>query len=168
MRMCCGCNKRFDRRSLIRLQVSLETQALIPVDKKQTGRSAWVCCSFDCIHKIQSNPKRLQRSLRKQPRVDAFLDLFQGWMRVRVLKMIHTLHCDGVISIVTPKTTSPYCINLNQIPSDLSKVIFLDMMGFKQIPKDKTHALEIQEHHLRQRTILSIDVLKKLKLDSFR
>ena len=165
MRMCCGCNQRFEQRRLIRLQVSSETQALIPVDKKQAGRSAWVCCNSVCIHKIQMHPKKLQRSLRKQPRMDTFLADFYRWMCARVRHMLSTMHGDGAISLVTPSSDNSTCIDLYKIPPELSNYIRLNTIDLNHIQNDKTHALLIHKHHLRQSTILCIDVLVELKLD---
>jgi len=168
MRMCCGCNQRFNQRRLIRLQLSSNTQALIPVDKKQTGRSAWVCCDIDCIRKIHSHPKKLQRSLRKQPRMGTFLDTLYFWMQKRTHQMINTIQFDGAISFNTKRLTQTKFNEVYVIPYEILKQITPKTIDCDFISSNETSALLIHEHHLRQSTIRYIDVLINLKLDSFR
>lgn len=170
MRMCCGCNQRFDQRRLIRLQVSPETQALIPVETKLTGRSAWVCYNFTCIKKIHAHPKRLQRSLRTQPKMDNFSATLYSWLLVKVRGLITIISRDGAICLSNeqhPIATSSYS-NVYTLPSELSKHIRLQTIDFGHTPVNETTPLQMYEHHLRQSTILCLDVLINLKLDSFR
>lgn len=170
MRMCCGCNQRFDQRRLIRLQVSPETQALIPVDKKIAGRSAWVCFNITCINKIHAHPKKLQRSLRTQPRVDEFAATFYSWLLIKVKNLLRVINRDGALSTskdAHPVTTSKYN-ELYTLPSELSKHIRFHTIDFDHTSINETTTLQMYEHHLRESTILCVDVLIKLKLDSFR
>ena len=168
MRMCCGCNQRFDQRRLIRLQVSPETQALIPVDKRQVGRSAWVCCNIVCIRKVQTHPKKLQRSLRTRPRMDSFLTVLYSWMHNRVQQMLNRLQRDGAISFKTERLSDSTFSDVYLTPSELSNHIRLNAIDSDHTPRNETFPLQIHKHHLRQSTIRYIDVLIKLKLDSFR
>ena len=170
MRMCCGCNQRFDQRRLIRLQVSPETQALIPVDKKQAGRSAWVCYDITCINKIHAHPKRLQRSLRKQPKVDEFKATFYSWLAIKVKNLVSIINRDGALSVSKSShpISKPKYNDLYTLPSELQQHIRPYTIDLGHTPINATTTLQLHKHHLRESTILCIGILIKLKLDSFR
>ena len=169
MRMCCGCNQRFEQRQLIRLQVSPTTQALIPVKKKIAGRSAWVCVDFTCMNKITRHPKRLQRSLRTQPKMDAFLDTVHSWLHTNAQSMLSSIVRDGALFFSTRPLNLTFSYgDSHTLPSEVLEYIRQSTIEINQTPNNESHTLQMYEHHLLQRTILCIDVLIKLKLDSFR
>jgi hypothetical protein len=167
MRMCCGCNNRFEQHRLIRLQTSPETQALIPVVKKQMGRSAWVCCDVECIRKIRKSPKRLQRSLRIQPRMDNFIETLYDWMRTRLRHQLHTMHRDGAVTLSTRNNDIHRALhNTSYIfPTELNMELRLDFWSDSSLATDND-CIHLYKHHLLRSTIGYTVVLMALKLDS--
>ena len=105
MRMCCGCNQRFEQRLLIRLQISNETQVVVPVEHKRKGRSAWVCCNIDCIRNIQKHPKKLYRSLRVRLQENDLTTVVETWLSTRLQKQFRQMYIDGVIIASTSQNT---------------------------------------------------------------
>ena len=85
-----------------------------------------------------------------------------------IQQMLIIIQRDGAISLFTPPSSNSIYSDLYKIPSEITKDIRLTTIGFDHIPNDDTHVLQIHKHYLRQSTILCIDVLTKLKLDSFR
>ena len=166
MRMCCGCNKRFKQHRLIRLQTSPKTQALTPVKRKESGRSAWVCCNAACIRKISQHPKRLYRSLRMHPNVQTLPTTIYAWILNTVRIQLQQMYTDGVITLSTPHTSRLESSNRYIFPHDLYRAIRLETLGldFKLVSNEQR--LVIRTHHLLPSAIHYTDVLMELKLDS--
>ena len=166
MRMCCGCNKRFKQHKLIRLQISSKTQALTPVVRKESGRSAWVCCNAVCIRKISQHPKRLYRSLRTHPNVNNLITTLYAWILNKVQLQFQQMYIDGVVTVTIPHTSRLESSNHYIFPSDLYRAIRLDTLGLDFNLVSNEQRLLIRTHHLLPSTIHYTDVLMELKLDS--
>ena len=166
MRMCCGCNKRFKQHKLIRLQVSSTTQVLTPVVRKESGRSAWVCCNAACIRKIAQHPKRLYRSLRTHPNVDSLITTMHTWILNKVRIQVQQMSTDGVVTVATVHPSRLESGNRYILPSDLYRAIRLDTLSLDFNPVSNEQRLLIRTHHLLPSTIHYTDVLMELKLDS--
>ena len=166
MRMCCGCNQRFEQRFLIRLQISNETQAVVPVEQKRTGRSAWVCCNISCIRKIQKHPKKLYRSLRIRHKADDFTTVVGTWLFTRLKKQFRQMYTDGVVIVSTynnAKFTSeaPYIF-----PTELYNMLHVECADVYTERLTDEECIQIHRHHLLQSTIRYATLLVELKLDS--
>ena len=96
MRTCCGCGKRFNQRSLIRLQVDHQTQCVLPVWTKKSGRSSWVCIDSTCIQNLIRSPKRFYRSLRLNPSIQGLENAIMSWLYGQISKNRLRLKNDGV------------------------------------------------------------------------
>ena len=166
MRMCCGCNKRFEQHRLIRLQTSSETQALIPVVRKETGRSAWVCCSIECIRTIRKHPKRLYRSLRTIPRVDLFTMTLYSWILARAQRQFQQMHREGAITVAQDPTTRIEADTPYIFPTGLYNELYLDCLNLNHVQLTDDDCIQIRKHHLLQSTIHYTALLMELKLDS--
>lgn len=166
MRMCCGCNKRFEQHRLIRLQVSPETQAVVPVERKVTGRSAWVCFHIECIRKICKHPKRLSRSLRARPRVDLLTETLYDWVLEKLRKQIEQMHKDGVVAVSTYCTHKPIPHEPYIFPVELYSALHLDCLNLNSEQVMNDEYIQIHKHHLLQSTIRYADLWVGLKLDS--
>lgn len=166
MRMCCGCNKRFEQHRLIRLQVSPETQALVPVERKETGRSAWVCFHIECIRKICKHPKRLSRSLRARPRVDLLTGTLYDWILEKLRQQFKQMHKDGVVAVSTHCTHKPILHIPYIFPVELYSTLHLDCLNLDSEQVMNDEYIQIHKHHLLQSTIRYADLWVELKLDS--
>ena len=167
MRMCCGCHKRFEQRSLIRLQVSPQTQALTPVDTKSSGRSAWVCCNLTCIDNICKSPKRLNRSLRTQPKLHDFSSLLLDWVLQRLQLQFKQLRQDGVI-----KTERPIDKDSSGCKCKCIAYQRLEMVGWtldrKETVSTSPKNIYIMRHNLRESALDLLILVEELKKESFR
>ena len=166
MRMCCGCNKQFEQHKLIRLQISQKTQALTPVIRKDTGRSAWVCYNAECIHRIAKNPKKLFRSLRTRPDTEQIIVLLYMWILEKVQSQFRQMYRDGVITLSTCDSSRVDAYPPYSFPSELYNTRRLDCLGVHRDPVSTEESIQIHKHHLLASTIHYTDVLVELKLDS--
>lgn len=166
MRMCCGCNKRFEQHRLIRLQVSPETQALMPVERKETGRSAWVCFHIECIRKICKHPKRLSRSLKARPKVDLLRGTLYDWILEKLRKQFEQMHKDGVVTVSTYRTHKLTPHTQYIFPVELYSTLNLDCLNLDSAQITNHEHIQIHKHHLLQSSIRYADLLVELKLDS--
>ena len=166
MRMCCGCNQRFEQRLLIRLQISNETQVVAPVEQKKTGRSAWVCCRIDCIRKIQKQPKKLYRSLRIHHKTNDLTSVVETWLLTRLKKQLRQMYIDGVIVVSTSHNTKFTSEALYVLPTELYSILRLECPEVYTELFTSEECVQIHRHHLLQSTIRYATLLVTLKLDS--
>ena len=168
MRMCCGCNKRFEQHRLIRLQITQKTQALMPVLRKEAGRSAWVCYNAKCIRQIAQHPKKLFRSLRTRPNVEHLTSVMHRWILAKIQSQFNQMYRDGVITVSIPTwDSSRFDSNLPHIfPSEMYNTLRLDCLDLTLDSVSTEKCIRIHKHHLLASTIHYTDVLVELKLDS--
>ena len=166
IRMCCGCNKRFEQHTLIRLKVSVETQALIPVEHSHSGRSAWVCFDIQCINTIIKNPKRLYRSLRTRPNTKLLKTELECWLRDKIKTYIDRMMADGATfasSLDKLSNTDP-TRNVRYLSESVDEMSIVPV-HIETISINRKTFTEIGSHHLLKKTIQYSNLLKKLKLD---
>ena len=163
MRMCCGCNKRFEQHTLIRLKASNETQALKPVKHSASGRSAWVCCNSHCIHKIVKAPKRLNRSLRTRVNLQQWNTVLKSWLREQISSYVQTMVRDGITFASRSKksSTNNQAENVIRLSEIIKEVSLKD--NTNQINREGSK--KIGSHHLLKKTIRYTILLNELKLD---
>jgi len=163
MRMCCGCNKRFEQHTLIRLKVSTDTQALTPVQHSASGRSAWVCCNIHCINKIVKAPKRLHRSLRMRVNLQQWNTALKDWLCEQINTNIQTMIRDGLPFASRSKKSSTNNQAENAIR--LSEIINEVSLEEKTNRINREDSKKIGSHHLLRKTIRYTILLNELKLD---
>lgn len=163
MRMCCGCNKRFEQHTLIRLKASTETQALKPVEHSASGRSAWVCCNIHCINKIVKAPKRLNRSLRTSVNLEQWNSVLKDWLHQQILSYVQTMIRDGITFAGRNKKSSTNNQAENVIR--LSEIIQEVRLQDKTNQINREGSKKIGSHHLLKKTIRYNILLNELKLD---
>ena len=66
LRSCVVCRKRLSPTDLYRFQLDAESRIVL-VDRRTSGRSAWVCTQLACIQKLDARPQIAQRALRQRP-----------------------------------------------------------------------------------------------------
>ena len=61
-RTCMGCQKKKDKRDLVRIVRSPEGEISVDLTGKKPGRGAYICPDLECLNKVVKS-KRLERSL---------------------------------------------------------------------------------------------------------
>ena len=61
-RTCMGCQKKKDKRDLVRIVRSPEGEISVDLTGKKPGRGAYICHDLECLNKVVKS-KRLERSL---------------------------------------------------------------------------------------------------------
>ena len=66
LRSCVICRKRLSPTDLYRFQLDTESRIVL-VERRASGRSAWICTQLSCIQKLDARPQIAQRALRQRP-----------------------------------------------------------------------------------------------------
>lgn len=66
IRTCIGCRGKFPRKTLIRFACQRKCTLQVDLEKKLTGRGAYVCGAKACIQKAFKSPSRINSLLRVQ------------------------------------------------------------------------------------------------------
>lgn len=64
-RTCMGCNRKKDKKELIRIVKNKENQINVDKTGKQEGRGAYLCDDIQCLDKVIKS-KRLERVLERK------------------------------------------------------------------------------------------------------
>ncbi|MDO5555439.1 MAG: YlxR family protein [Clostridia bacterium] len=73
-RMCMGCNKKKDKRELIRLVYSKDGKITIDKIGKLEGRGAYICDNIDCLERVIKT-KRLERAFNVKIKTEIYNEL---------------------------------------------------------------------------------------------
>lgn len=61
MRKCTGCGEMFDKRTLVRVVKSPDSEISLDLTGKKSGRGAYVCKNIDCLKKARKK-RALERA----------------------------------------------------------------------------------------------------------
>ncbi len=78
-RMCVGCQKKTDKKNLIRVVKTPEGEVLIDSTGKKSGRGAYLCCNVDCFSQAIKS-KALQKALNSDA-VESLIDELKRYYR---------------------------------------------------------------------------------------
>ena len=175
MRMCCGCRTQQSTSNLIRLQICKQTHTLIPLIKKQSGRSAWVCFNVQCIQSIIKHPKKLHRSLKSTPNMINFKRTVGQWTEDRCKIILSQLYNDGVLNLETTLTTQatlyiwPHIetstpFRLFQDPKQWSNYTITTQKESSDVHSTSTFKITLsKQHRLISQLYINLGIIEALK-----
>ena len=74
LRRCIGCGEMKDKRELIRVIRTKESEISIDATGKKNGRGAYMCCSSECLKKAIKT-RGLERSFKTSIPQDVYIEL---------------------------------------------------------------------------------------------
>ena len=74
LRRCIGCGEMKDKRELIRVIRTKESEISIDATGKKNGRGAYMCCSSECLKKTIKT-RGLERSFKTSIPQDVYIEL---------------------------------------------------------------------------------------------
>lgn len=74
LRRCIGCGEMKDKRELIRVIRTKESEISVDATGKKNGRGAYMCCSSECLKKAIKT-RGLERSFKTSIPQDVYIEL---------------------------------------------------------------------------------------------
>lgn len=74
MRICIGCRLQKPKKELIRIVRTPDSQVLIDLTGKRSGRGAYICAAGECLE-LSAKGKRLEKNLQHPISADLYAEL---------------------------------------------------------------------------------------------